>query len=236
MRRIAFVCGALFLGLAAHDRAHGSIIVNAVNGTQQVTQALSGFSTDGGDMAGMSVTAIFADNFSETLSWSAFSSSSGGVSGTDWSLGQSNTTFSFAWTLTNTRGALLTELRLDGGPGDTVFDRTLPSSGTSGSANGRDFSASNDLGLNIVATYSDIVALTGQNPVGDLYRRLSIQFGSGLGSRPFMFVADTDNLQFPNDLTPDPNTAVPEPSAIAIWSLVGLGAFLGIRRKRAAQA
>jgi hypothetical protein len=90
--------------------------------------------------------------------------------------------------------------------------------------------------LDVTATYHDLVALSGQEPVGDLYRRLELQFTStglpGLRSgESLSYYTDTDSILQPGDITP-----VPEPTTLIVWSLLGAsGAAVGWwRRRRAA--
>lgn len=218
----------------------GSLTVTSNNGTTNVTTALTGFQTYGDMMDGMSVTAYFAGGGSETRSWTDTGSGAGGVTGTGWTLAESGDTYGGYWTLTAT--SAIASIFIDAGTGDTVFDRTFsPYPGTSGSANGWDFSIVGVNNWDITATYRDVVALQGSDPVGDLFRTLTISFGSGsfgpgadtlavgAASAMLTFVADTDNLSISGDIRPEP---VPEPTTMLLFGsgLVGLAA-VG-RRKR----
>lgn len=228
---------ALFLAVGSFlfmTQAAGAAVSVAFDpGTLQQTTALTGFATTGAMMDGMSVTAYFANGFSDTRAWADIDADSGGVSGTGWSLREDGDTFGGEWTLNNTSGSSLTRVLIDAGTGDSVFDTTFGSvEGTAGSALGWTFDAvGGGAGLDILATYRDSVALTGFAPVGDLFRRLDIVFrGNGLSSTygNFKYIADTDNLQFGGDITP-----VPAPGAVALGT-IGLALIQGIRRRLAA--
>jgi len=189
-------------------------------------------------MVGMEVVAYFDDSSSESATWAATGVDSGAASGTGWSLSEAGDTWDSNWTLSNSSTKGIASLRIDAGLGDTAFDTYFNDLfGTTNSARGKDFAVTGGLvqaygELDILATYKDLVALTGNPPVGDLYRRLKIDFTNSAfasGSSNLTFVADTDNFEFAGDLQ-----VVPEPSTLLVWSLlaslgIGCGAY---RRKR----
>ena len=179
-------------------------------------------------MGGMTLTANFSSGGPETVTWVDLTSPTGNAVGTGWSLYQGGDTFSSNWRLAVNSSTSLTSLVIDGGPGNTVFDRTFGGAkGTPGSALGKDFSMSNSCGLNIVATYRNQVALAGSSPVGDIFRHLEIDFTTiPLTNRTIYFMADTDNSI--SDIQP-----IPEPSTLAIWSLLGLCGIGWQRRRKA---
>lgn len=137
-------------------------------------------------------------------------------------------TFGGTWTLSNSSGKTINSLLIDGQPGDTIFDITNPDPGTDGSARGWTFETDY---TPIIATYRDLVALTGYAPVGDLYLRLNLQFtGDGFASgavapHTMTFIADTDMAATHGDIHP-----TPEPTTILLIGL-GLVGLVGARRK-----
>tara|TARA_R110002049_G_scaffold50370_2_gene142990 strand:+ start:56137 stop:56829 length:693 start_codon:yes stop_codon:yes gene_type:complete len=224
-----FLSAAAAIMIAGHAYA-GTLVVAFDPGTTNTTTALAGFATDGDMMDGMLITATFTDMSSETLAWADIAAGSGGVSGTGWSLMAAGDTFSSnAWTLANESAMAIQTIDLDGGPGDTIFDIDSPSPGTADSASGANFFVnSGGDPFDIVATYSDQVAITGDAPVGDLWRRLSIDFTTTpfVPDSRLVFRADTDNTALEDDLG-----EVPEPASLAIFAAMGITAIA--RRKRA---
>ena len=186
MKKLIMI-SAIMLFVAGSANATYTVVYDA--GTINETTALTGFSTHGDDMDGMKVTAWYGA-VSETAIWGDTGPGAGAAFGTGWSLTESGDTFGGTWTLTNNTGSAMTRLLIDAGPGDTVYDISWPPGdnnpgsgyGTAGSARGWTFDVTggSDAGLNIVATYRDLVALSGNAPVGDLYRYLDIQFNNTL--------------------------------------------------------
>ena len=179
-------------------------------------------------MDGMEVTAFFVGGGSETVLWADTSAGAGAASGTGWLLSESGDTYGGLWTLLNNTGGGIASIFIDAGAGDSVYDvGTLNS--TDGSASGWTFQVvAGGGGLDIEATYSDVVSLTGDAPVGDLWRNLEIAFtnAGGLGTgHSLTYITDTDNLEFAGDINP-----VPEPASVTLLVL-GL-AGLAARRKR----
>jgi hypothetical protein len=153
-------------------------------GVISTAASVSAFATTGATLAGITVTAIFGDLFSQTLTWTATGATSGGVTQAtgahQWSLANAGDTFNTDFVLTN--GVLstsnITDIVLSGigsvnASGDaSIFDRTsVPdTSGTAneqtpGSHSGHDLSISSGT-LNtysLLVTYSDIFSVTSTN-------------------------------------------------------------------------
>jgi len=203
------------------------------------TTALTGFATTGSMMGGMSITVGFSDGSFSTGTWIAGAGNTGGAAALGWTLALDGDTFSASWILSNVSNLLLKSLYIDAGVGDTVFDRTAPSFGSDGSAQGRDFvEVSNSLLGTINVTYSQAVGIGGNAPVGDLFARMLVDFTGasngvatgGLSRGFWSFGQDTDNLFLPGDLTPG---ETPIPGALPLF-VSGLGALglITYRRKR----
>ncbi len=220
--------------------ASAVFVVATDNSTPNVTDAVLAFATTGGDMAGMVVTANFADGSSNSAMWAASTATSGGAVGPgtpflrNWSLTQSGDSFGAgnpanAWTLV-TRGsnsARMTSLVIDARPGSVVFDETagltvtpVTELGTPATQN----NAGTTFGGTTFATYSNPVGVGANAPLGDIYGVLTLAFDGGLApGQSVSFWADTDNTNSP---------AVPEPGSAVLASLVA--GVLAFRRRRSA--
>lgn len=227
MKRLLFLApflASLFLVSAAS----AVVTVNFDAGTIQTTAGLTGFSTFGDMMDGITVMATYSNGTTETVLWADTGAGAGGAVGTNFSLTESGDTFENNWILTSENS--LVRLAIDAGTGDTVFDTTFGGSfGTEGSFLGSDFLLTS-AGYNgdITATYFNAVALDGFAPVGDLFRNLDIVFGNPV-NETLTYMADTDNLQFAGDIQP-----VPEPGTMLLLGsgLIGLVAYSRRRMKK----
>jgi len=229
MSCVTKLAAAAALLVTLGSTANAAFTVNYSNGTQfDITGALTGFSTDGSEMAGMQVTAFFAGGGSETRTWATTGVGSGGVTGTTWSLGETGNTFTGTWTFA--ASTPISQLYIDAPPGKTVFDVIASAENTPGSGFGTAFSSvTGDVGYQVNATYRNIVSLNNVN-FGDLYGLLDIAFINNQNpaagyTGTLRFVSDTDNATAGSDI-------VPEPSMVMLLSAAGMGlAFYGYRRR-----
>jgi hypothetical protein len=208
----------LLLALMMPLTANAAWTVGYQDGTTYTTNAITGYSTYGDDMAGMSVTAYYANGGSQTMTWAATDADAGGVTGTGWSLSQSGDTWDHPWTLTSD-GATLKGLKIFGVP-STVFDVGIGD--TDNSAGGYAFYRVSGFDFG-TATYSDLLALTGYPAVGDLYVTLNLAFTGDFYNTSLVFRADTDN---------GTTSIIPSPEPLTLLLLgLGLTGIAGLRRR-----
>ena len=141
-----------FLLLIAATCASAASIFTAGQdpGTSLAAVDITGFSTTGNDMGGMTITGAFAGGGTAVCTWVNGGGNAGGCTasngGRGFHLALDGDTFSASWFLTNILGANLLSLTFDGPAGFTVFDRATGflglSEGTAGSSLGKDASGS----------------------------------------------------------------------------------------------
>jgi hypothetical protein len=129
----------------------------------------------GADMAGLEVTALFDDAFSETVIWQSLGSGAGQAVGTGWSITESGDTISSFFLWENTRGVGVTQILFHDPTQSTIFDRG-GDVGTPGSSIGFTFFLVSVGVFNYTATYSGPTALVGQAIYGDIWATLTIDF------------------------------------------------------------
>ncbi|NMF59504.1 hypothetical protein [Pseudanabaena yagii] len=214
------------------------IMVSSVFGISSNVQAatisdLTGFSTNGGQSAGMEVKVTFTDNTTSSAVWST-SGISGSASSDGWTLSQSGNTFSSPWLFSNNSTKSVSSLFINAITGSTVFDRIAVIEVTPGSADGWEFSVVGGVAPSSF-NYSNIVNLVGQPALGDLYAALTINWSSGLANNSLLrFRADTDSAI----AVIDPTDPKPVPVPTAFIGIGVAGALLGkkaISRKQKSQ-
>ncbi len=199
------------------------------NGTTVNAIDITGFTTNGNQMAGMLITGTFTDGVSATCIWSDGGGTTGTCSATNggasFSLSLTGDTFSNPFSLGVTGTLNLLSLLFNGVPGSTVFDRTFTGSGTAGSEQGLDANGTTvPANINGRATYIDQVGTLGNAPVGDLFARLQLDFtGTGLapaaGAPVASFTIDTDTI----GIRGNNGGGVPEPGT---WAMMAGGLSL----------
>ena len=199
-------------------------VITTTPGAPYNTDALTGFTTTGANMAGSRVRVTFSDLSTETATWATTGPAAGEARGSDFLLALDGDSFVATWTLTNIGPDLgIVAFSFDGVPGNTVFDIVSGPTDSPGSANGQPLSnADSQYPGDISVLYTNRLTVGGIF-YSDLYTRLEV---SGFVIAPdyqLTYVSDTDNALGKID--------VPAPAS---FGLFGLGVtMLGLRRRRA---
>jgi hypothetical protein len=223
-----------------------------VAGSQYTSSGLTGSATVASDMTGMRVEWTFVLGGGGSATWGSLGGGVHGVTGANGftlRMGSADDTFDTSWELRNSTTARLASLRLRGAAGRTVFDcgwNTTVSpnrcNNTGRGGAGNDGTAGSNDGWSMQTTdgsfagavlgeYANLVSVTPNAPVGDLFEQLTLTFVGGMGAgESYFFRADTDSS--PTN-QPPPTQVVPEPSTYALLA-TGLAALAALRRRRTA--
>ncbi|HWA28905.1 MAG TPA: hypothetical protein VG734_24855 [Lacunisphaera sp.] len=240
LRALAFA-----IALVPFTRAHAiSFIYDP--GILHETSAFASFNTTGAEMAGMGVHVEYVDGSTHDATLQLLSAGNGRVNDSSLFLQIGNTgTTAFAWLIGNSASVAMRSISFDGQPGNTVFDVSFPFGefagfsfvGTPGTSTGRELELSSLYGIydGLTVTYSDAVALTGAAAVGDVFRRMTIDFSTGrmlASGGAIEFRQDTDSLAFGSVLAP---ASVSEHGATLVLLCGGLMALVMCRRLTVSQ-
>ncbi len=222
-------CAALIAAtaFAAISLPVAAQVVTTEPGTPFQTPQLTGFMTTAADMVGMMVTL----NGGSTAAWGPLAGERHGVTFGDTVISLANGLNSgfvdTSWNVVGDPSNPVNSIKFSGAPGRTIFDIVGDVEMTPGSHNGVRFITAPGGSFSgvVTATYSNVVSLTGQAALGDLYEQLTINFAGGL-TGTYNFTADTDNSPSGADITP-----VPEPGTIGMM-LAGLAGVSLLARRR----
>ncbi|MEE2001762.1 PEP-CTERM sorting domain-containing protein [Alkalimonas sp. MEB108] len=231
-RTLGLAFATLFAGSAL-----ASPIITFTDGVSYTTDSLTGFTTNGSQMHGMSITTCFITGACEEIIWDGTvgMASYGEARSSNWLLSVNGDTFGNPFTFETLNGdTAITSISINGRPGNTVFDVILDPVLSPGSARGNPFTlfgSNPDLAnYTVNVNYTDRLAIGGVF-YGDLYTVMNIDFGGQGFTGSFRFITDTDNNDFAggSPIVPvDPNP-VPLPGTLFLF-VAGL-AGLGLRRK-----
>lgn len=222
-------------GFSAAHAATINIIRDGAEGFETFHGMHENTATYGYDIGGGEVTAEFADGTTQQFNWIAdqriWTEVDGSTYGSLLSFADGDNIHmelgAFGFEIETT--SLLTSLSMNMAPGNAVFDTTFEfdwdGNSTVGSSYGTAFELYDgyeDLAGVITTTYSGIVSLAGDAPVGDLFTTMTVDF-SGLEAGGILgnidFNSDLDRIAVEGDLAP-----VPLPASLS-FLLIGLGSL-----------
>jgi len=206
------------------------------------TSQVNDYSINDQDMLGLKVDVTYAyyafpGYQTQTFTWVNLG---GGYSGFSIPGNQNNTLFTMKMSgdtisadwendIYDSQSFKISNIFIDAGSANLVFDVLSNINGTTGSSTGNEFDVTSFHGAsstNITATYSGQVALIGDAPVGDLYRYLNISFNPVLDQYDDIdFKADTDKVS-------GLRAPVPEPATMLLFGAGIAGLAAVSRRKR----
>lgn len=237
-KRYSLLMMGIALSMTAGPALATSVEVFTDDSNPVPANELASYQTTGETMEGMEITIDFFDGTSqtETVVWDGDTL---GADGDGWTLTlvdfDESTYYGTQWILDiddDQTDMIITELTIDAYVGGVVFDIWDTPEGTPGSEYGAPFQLqagsygeeSSELG-DLDVTYSNPVGIYSNDPVGDLYGSLTIEFDSGAG-----YFNSTDSLYFFADT--DDIAGVPEPATMLLFGtgLAALGG--GALRKR----
>ncbi len=207
-----------------------ALTVGYDNTDQYTIREVDEYHTYDNEFFGMEVTLSWdIDNTPDTYIWGDLGNGKSGIEFTrnngDYAgaISLDGDTWDATWDL-DTDHRRITSITFDAFAGNAAFDtKAMSVLDTVGSRNGWEIEeiGDPDLSLDIEATYSGIIALNGDEAVGDLYRYLTIDFDPYFArNNSFSFRADMDNV-----------VPTPEPSTILLLGF-GLLGLVGFKRRK----